>query len=176
MTEPIIIAPSLLPQSYPSNESNYEDCTVKDITVEGGPYTYIVGDHTKTEMVCESDNHQLNLWVDHSEPQWIDFELKLDRFQFWRSGIDLTSKIDFSGWYTEENAETGNTEKLKISATETYTLKDILNDLAEDKELKFAYKANDEKYVDTVNFDGTKEAVTEFRKLVKSLQNSNTED
>ncbi|MYF52547.1 MAG: hypothetical protein F4166_01770 [Gammaproteobacteria bacterium] len=127
-------------------------------------------------MQCESDNHQFILWVDHSEPEWIDFELKLDGFEFGQNDTHVTSKIYLAGWYTEANAQTGNIENLIVSSTETFTLKDILNDLAEDKELKFAYKANDEKYVDTVDFDGAKEAVTEFRKLVKSLQNSNTED
>ncbi|MXX95758.1 MAG: hypothetical protein F4Y65_08755 [Gammaproteobacteria bacterium] len=189
MAGPFMIA-SRLPQPFPSNESIYEDCVVQDITVKLGlgtgyvevdedgkpilheePYE-VLGHHT--EMQCESDNHQFHLGVNHSEPQWMNFLIKIDRFEFWRGSIDLTSKIDFSGWYTEENAETGNTEKFKISAKETYTLKDILNDLAESKELKFAYKVNDEKHVDTVNFDGAKEAVKEFRKRVSSLAESST--
>jgi len=50
---------------------------------------------------------------------------------------------------------------------------DILDDLAEDDEFQYKVELNGKKSVKILEFDGASNAIEEFRKRVKSLQDSN---
>ncbi len=66
--------------------------------------------------------------------------------------------------------------KVKIDSKESYKPNDILNDLAENGELKFEFETNDHTHEKTVEFDGANDAVKEFRKRIKSLRKTSNEN
>ncbi|MCY3627051.1 MAG: hypothetical protein OXG88_05370 [Gammaproteobacteria bacterium] len=176
---PLVVASPVIaiePEETSANESIFEDCIVKDITLKWPDDSEEHG----TKMQCESGTHLVIVGVPHEEPDRIRIDIYLDRFRFWSTDDDTPPY--FKGIDDEWDPEEGESVyrsfiwNLKISSKETYKPKDILNDLAEDEEVKFEFEAYDQKHVNTVEFDGAEEAVKEFRKRVKSLQETSNEN
>ena len=199
---PLIIASPVLSQTKtPSNESIYGDCIVQDIAwkqkVEFPANEFDWSEGNSTEMNCESGNRSITVSIVNEKPDriWIGIYLDGD-FHNFKPVLKADTAPSLSGSITEEKSDflsqrvrqvivNGEIDfrfsgpqqvKVKVSSKETYKPNDILNDLAENGELKFEFETNAHTHEKTVEFDGANDAVKEFRKRIKSLQKTSNEN
>ncbi|MCY3627050.1 MAG: hypothetical protein OXG88_05365 [Gammaproteobacteria bacterium] len=188
MGSPLVVAsPVVEPTKIPSNESIHGDCVVQDVTLKWDDEGYREMEEEydfeeyATEMNCELENRKVIVSVRHAKPDWIHFRVELGRFYLWRRNSDDTTLLDLDGWDSGDEARNfdnaGGIKNIIISLQETYNTKDFFDDLADDEKLKLEFEGNDQKiYIYNLEFDGAKNAVKEFRKRVKSLQEPNNEN
>ena len=169
-------------KSTTSNESVFDDCVVQDEAIrEWGndePHLY------QTFLKCESsDEYDHEIWVYATASD--DIVVKIFLEPFFRNKKStfaaLQANIRWSE-YTYINGErksiTRNikgfyidgSKKIKVTMSSP---KDILDDLAEDEEFQYEVELNGKKGVKILEFNGASNAIEEFRKRVKSLQESN---
>ncbi len=202
----IIASIPLGPTEIISNEAIYGDCEVQDVTwkYDDERYRAVYKDEDvygseeyETKLRCEVELRRFEVSVLHEDPDRIGIEIYLDRdFKNFRPVLNDSTAPSLTGHISDNNSSFESEElrrvinkgesdfrfkgfkqvKVKISSKESYKPKDILDVLVEDEELIFEYEINGHQHVKTVKFDGAKNAVKEFRKRFKSLQESSNKD
>ncbi|MXX95756.1 MAG: hypothetical protein F4039_04635 [Gammaproteobacteria bacterium] len=202
----IIASMPLIPSEITSNEAIFGDCEVQDITWKYDDERYrdyyveedVYGsEENETILRCEVGLRRFEVQVLHEEPDQIRIDIYLDRdFKNFKPVLNDSTAPSLTGHVSDNNSSFKSEElgrvinqgesdfwfkgfkqvKVKIDSKESYKPKDILSDFAEDDELIFEYKINAHQHVKTLKFDGAKNAVKEFRKRFKSLQNTSNED
>jgi len=200
MGSPLVVASPVVepPTTIPSNEAIYGDCEVQDITWKYDDESYRLVDEDvygseeyATILRCEVGLRRFEVLVLHEEPDRIRIDIYIDRdFKNFRPVLNDSTAPSLTGHISNNNSSFKSEElgrvinngesdfrfkgfkqvKVKIDSKESYKPKDILSDFAEDDELIFEYEINAHQHVKTVKFDGAKNAVREFRKRFKSLQ------
>ena len=202
MGSPLVVASPVVepPTTIPSI---YGDCEVQDITWKYDDESYRIVDEDvygseeyATILRCEVGLRRFEGLVLHEEPDRIRIDIYLDRDfkNFYKApstkapsliGSITEEKSDFLSEGVRQVIVNGEIEfrfseakqvDVKISSKETYQPNDILNDLAENGELKFEFETNAHTHEKTVKFDGVSNAAKEFLRRVKSLRETNNED
>lgn len=169
-------------KSTTSNESVFDDCVVEDIAIrewdKNEPHFY-----QKFLKCNSSDDHDHEIWVYTTASDDIVVKMFLEPFFRNKKSTFAALKANIT-WseYTYINAEgeliTRNIKGFFIDGSKTIKVTmssptDILDDLAEDDEFQYEVELNGKKSVKILEFDGASDAIEEFRKRVKSLQESN---
>ena len=196
----IIIASPLFDEQtkVTTNESTYGDCIVQDVKLIYG-FKNDADDFElyETKMNCESGNRSITVSIDNEEPDQITILIHLDRdFENFNPvrkpniapslvGYLTTDESYFESEELRQEFVNGESDfrfkdfkevNVKISSKEQYKPEDILNDLAENGELKLEFEINAHTHEKTVKFDGVSKAIKEFFRRVKSLQETNNKD
>lgn len=169
-------------KSTTSNESVFDDCVVQDIAIrewdKNEPFFHEIF------LKCNSSDEQDHeIWVSATASDDIVVKMFLEPFFRNKKSTFAALKANIT-WseYTYINAEgeliTRNIKGFFIDGSKTIKVTmssptDILDDLAEDDEFQYEVELNGKKSVKILEFDGASDAIEEFRKRVKSLQESN---
>ncbi|MDE0644668.1 MAG: hypothetical protein OXH84_00300 [Gammaproteobacteria bacterium] len=197
----VIASPVFSWTETPSNESIYGDCIVQDVAwkqkVEFPANEFDWSEGNSTEMNCESGNRSITVSIDNEKPDRIWIGVYLDKdFDNSKPVLKAATAPSLFGSITEEKSDFlsnrvrqvivngeiefrfsgSNQVKVKVSSKETYKPNDILNDLAENGELKLEFEINAHTHEKTVEFDGANNAAKEFLKRVKSLQETSNQN
>jgi len=197
----IIASPVFSWTETPLNESIYGDCIVQDVAwkqkVEFPANEFDWSEGNSTELNCESGNRSITVSINNEEPDGIWISIYLDtNVENFKPVLKADTAPSLFGSITEETSDfqservrqvivNGEIEfrfsgskqvKVKVSSKETYTPSDILNNLAENGELKFEFETNTHTHEKTVEFDGANNAANEFLKRVKSLQTTSNKN